>query len=47
MDNTDMSKLIDMLSKMDPKDLENGIAKANQILESGNKDEILKKIKNM
>lgn len=47
MDNTDMSKLIDILSKMDPKDLENGIAKANQILESGNKDEILKKIKNM
>ncbi len=47
MDNADMSKLMDMLSKMDPKDLEKGIAKASQILESGNKEEILKKIKNM
>ena len=30
-----------MLSKMDKKDLEAGIAKANQILQSKNKDEIL------
>ncbi len=47
VNNADMAKLIDMLSKMDSKELENGIAKANQILQSGNKDEILNKIKGM
>lgn len=47
MNNSDMSKLMDMLSKMDPKELENGIAKANQILQSNDKNEILKKMKNM
>ena len=47
MNNADMSKLMDMLSKMDPKQLENGIAKANEILQSNNKDEILNKIKKM
>lgn len=47
MNNSDMSKLIDMLSKMDPKELETGIARANQILQSSNKEDILNKIKNM
>lgn len=47
MNNSDMSKLMDMLSKMDPKELENGIAKANQILQSNDKNEILNKLKNM
>lgn len=47
MDNSDMSKLMDMLSKMNPKDLENGIAKANQILQSNNKEDILNKLKNI
>lgn len=47
MENVDMSKLMDMLSKMDPKELENGIAKANEILKNNNKNEILNKIKNM
>lgn len=47
MDNADMSKLIDMLSKMDKKDLENGIAKANEILKSNDKNNILNQLKNM
>ncbi len=47
MDNVDMAKLMDMLSKMDKKDLANGIAKANEILNSGNKDEVINKLKNM
>lgn len=42
--NFDMATLMSMLSKMDKKDLENGIAKANQILKTKNKDEILKEI---
>lgn len=33
-----------MLSKMDKKDLEAGMAKANEILQSKNKDEILQEI---
>ena len=47
MNNADMNKLMDMLSKMDPKELESGIARANQLLQSGNKEEILNKIKDM
>lgn len=47
MNNADMSKLMNMLSKMDPKELENGIAKANEILKNNNKNEILNKLKNM
>ncbi len=42
-----MSKLMDMLSKMDPKELEKGMAKANEILKNNDKNEILNKIKNM
>lgn len=34
--NVDMSKLLDILSKMDKKELEAGIAKANQILKNNN-----------
>ena len=44
MNNLDMAKLMQMLSKMDKKELEAGIAKANQILQSNNKDEILREI---
>ncbi len=44
--NLDMAKLMSMLSKMDKKDLEAGIAKANQILKSNNKEDILKQINN-
>ncbi len=36
--NIDISKLLDALSKMDKKDLELGIAKANQILQNKNKN---------
>lgn len=42
--NFDMAKMMAMLSKMDKKDLEAGIAKANQILQSKSKDEIMKEI---
>ena len=42
--NFDMAKMMEMLSKMDKKDLEAGIAKANQILQTKSKDEILKEI---
>ena len=47
MNNSDMAKLMDMLSKMDPKDLENGIAKANQLLKNNSKDDVINKLKNM
>ena len=39
-----MAKMMSMLSKMDKKDLEAGIAKANQILQTKSKDEILREI---
>ena len=42
--NFDMTKMMDMLSKMDKKDLEAGIAKANQILQTKSKDEIMNEI---
>ena len=44
--NFDIAKMMAMLSKMDTKDLEAGIAKANQILKNKSKDEILKEINN-
>lgn len=44
MNNVDMASLMQMLSKMDKKDLEAGIAKANQILQSKNKNDVLKEI---
>lgn len=40
--NIDMTKLLQLLSKMDKKELETGIAKANQILQTKSKDDILK-----
>ena len=43
--NIDMSKLLEALSKMDKRDLEAGIAKANQILKSTDKKDILNEIK--
>ena len=48
MSNLDMASLMQMLSKMDKSQIEAGIAQANQILQSKNKNEILKEInKNM
>ena len=42
--NFDMTQIMSILSKMDKKDLEAGIAKANQILQTKNKDEIMREI---
>jgi len=42
--NFDIAKMMAMLSKMDKKDLEAGIAKANQILQTKSKDEIMREI---
>ncbi len=47
MNNSDMNKLMEILSKMDQKELQNGIAKANEILKNNSKEDILKKMKNM
>ena len=46
MDNLDMAKLMNMLSKVDKKDLEKSMEIANKIMKSENKDEIIKKLKN-
>lgn len=42
--NFNMAQMMAMLSKMDKKELEAGIAKANQILQTKSKDEILREI---
>ncbi len=42
----DMSKLMEMLSKMDKKDIEKGLERASKVLGVKNTDEIMKKIKN-
>lgn len=48
MNNVDISKLLSALSKMDKKELEEGIAKANEILKSKDKNsDIVNKLKNM
>lgn len=44
MNNLDMAHLMQMLSKMDKGELEAGIAKANQILQSKSKEEILREL---
>ncbi len=46
MNNSDMQKIMAMLSKMDKKDLEAGIAKANAILNSKDKNAIIEQLKN-
>ena len=46
MNNTNMNMLLNMLSKMDKKDLEKGIEQANKILKSNNKDDIINQLKN-
>lgn len=43
--NMDISKLMSMLSKMDKKDLEAGLAKASKILSSKDKDAIINSLK--
>lgn len=44
--NIDISKLLEALSKMDKKELEAGITKANQVLQNTNKNDLLNKINN-
>ena len=43
--NMNMNMLLNMLFKMDKKDLENGLEQANKILNSKNKDEIINQLK--
>ena len=40
-DNMDMSKLMGMLAKMDKRQLEEGLSKVNELLNSKDKDKIL------
>lgn len=45
MNNMDMAKLMSLLSKMDRKDLEAGLSKVSQMLNSKDKDTIINEIK--
>ena len=47
MNNEDVNKLMGMLSKMDKKDLEKGLAQVSKMLNSKNKDAILKDIEKL
>ena len=47
MNDLDINKLMEMLSKMDKKDLENGLANASKVLQNSSKDELLKKLNNL
>ncbi len=42
--NIDISKLMNMLSKMDKKQLEEGLSKVSQVLNSKDKDKIINEI---
>ena len=44
MNNMDMAKLMNMLSQMDKKELEQGLTKVSQILNSPEKDKIINEI---
>lgn len=44
LNNIDISKLLNMLSKMDKKQLEEGLTKASQVLNSKDKDKIINNI---
>lgn len=45
MGNLDMSQLLNILGKMDKKDLEKALSQANQIMNSNNKDQIIDELK--
>ena len=45
MNNMDMAKLMNMLSQMDKRELEQGLTKVAQILNSPEKDKIINEIK--
>lgn len=44
--NIDIAKLMNTLSKMDKKDLENGLSQLSSILNTNDKQEIIDKFKN-
>ena len=44
--NIDINKLMDMLSKMDKKDIEKGISQVSQMLSPKDKENILKSLNN-
>ena len=46
MDNVDIKKMMEMLSKMDKRELEAGLEKVSKMMKEESKDEILKKINN-
>jgi len=46
MENIDMAKLMNILSKVDKKDLDKSIQKANEIMNSKDKDKIIDQLKN-
>lgn len=46
MDNMDISKLMNALSKMDKKDLEKGLSQLNNVLNSNDKNKIIEQLKN-
>lgn len=43
--NMDMAKLMSLLSKVDKKDLQKGIEKANEIMNSKDKENIINELK--
>lgn len=45
--NMDINSMMNMLSKMDKKDLEAGLMKASKLLGSKDKEELLKKLNNL
>ena len=46
MNNFDVNSLMAMLSKMDKQEIEKGMAQVSKILNSKDKDEIMKKLNN-
>lgn len=47
MNNSDVSKLLSMLSKMDKKDLQNGLDQAGKVLSMEDKAKLENMLKNM
>lgn len=47
MNNTDITKLLSMLSKMDKADLEKGLTQASEILGVEDKNKLIDKLKDM
>lgn len=45
MNNIDMNQLLKMVSKMDKRELENAISKANEIMNSKDRDKIIEDLK--